>query len=174
MSSSGVLLALTLRAHLAQRFGPPLDRSVSSLSRPRFCSPDRPTAMLTIPTRNAAANPLMTPITVPGSRPPLHHHAPIVTSKATRTKTIRDKITVPDILAIIAVSPSYTPCAPSTQDENDEYDVGDDVHQPAVRVHPVAHLWHHPLRTPRSEEHTSELQSRQYLVCRLLLEKKKQ
>src|SRR3712207_8761052 len=27
--------------------------------------------------------------------------------------------------------------------------------------------------THRSEEHTSELQSRQYLVCRLLLEKKK-
>src|SRR3712207_8195238 len=26
---------------------------------------------------------------------------------------------------------------------------------------------------PRSEEHTSELQSRQYLVCRLLLDKKK-
>src|SRR5947209_12610142 len=33
----------------------------------------------------------------------------------------------------------------------------------------------HPQRgflRPRSEEHTSELQSRQYLVCRLLLEKK--
>src|SRR3712207_7614212 len=28
-------------------------------------------------------------------------------------------------------------------------------------------------RCERSEEHTSELQSRQYLVCRLLLEKKK-
>src|SRR3712207_8155827 len=28
-------------------------------------------------------------------------------------------------------------------------------------------------RPGRSEEHTSELQSRQYLVCRLLLEKKK-
>src|SRR5437870_11100508 len=28
-------------------------------------------------------------------------------------------------------------------------------------------------RTPRSEEHTSELQSRGHLVCRLLLEKKK-
>src|SRR3712207_8837714 len=28
--------------------------------------------------------------------------------------------------------------------------------------------------TARSEEHTSELQSRQYLVCRLLLEKKTQ
>src|SRR3712207_7205312 len=41
--------------------------------------------------------------------------------------------------------------------------------------------WKHVLanrKTPklahfRSEEHTSELQSRQYLVCRLLLEKKK-
>src|SRR3712207_8566534 len=35
----------------------------------------------------------------------------------------------------------------------------------------------HPLQAAfiehRSEEHTSELQSRQYLVCRLLLEKKK-
>src|SRR3712207_7953851 len=30
-----------------------------------------------------------------------------------------------------------------------------------------------PHVTARSEEHTSELQSRQYLVCRLLLEKKK-
>src|SRR3712207_8622718 len=30
------------------------------------------------------------------------------------------------------------------------------------------------LTPSRSEEHTSELQSRQYLVCRLLLEKKKQ
>src|SRR3712207_7355845 len=29
------------------------------------------------------------------------------------------------------------------------------------------------LQMPRSEEHTSELKSRQYLVCRLLLEKKK-
>src|SRR3712207_8558617 len=32
----------------------------------------------------------------------------------------------------------------------------------------------HPVASgTRSEEHTSELQSRQYLVCRLLLEKKK-
>src|SRR3712207_8220686 len=31
-----------------------------------------------------------------------------------------------------------------------------------------------PIAKARSEEHTSELQSRQYLVCRLLLEKKKQ
>src|SRR3712207_7492013 len=37
--------------------------------------------------------------------------------------------------------------------------------------------WYHRVAmasgTSRSEEHTSELQSRQYLVCRLLLEKKK-
>src|SRR3712207_8894987 len=32
---------------------------------------------------------------------------------------------------------------------------------------------HHVWLQARSEEHTSELQSRQYLVCRLLLEKKK-
>src|SRR5258707_11391057 len=44
---------------------------------------------------------------------------------------------------------------------------------------PAWTTWHRPRRPPscwracRSEEHTSELQSRQYLVCRLLLEKKK-
>src|SRR3712207_7268377 len=37
----------------------------------------------------------------------------------------------------------------------------------------AAHRAHSRAITPRSEEHTSELQSRQYLVCRLLLEKKK-
>src|SRR3712207_7353370 len=54
-------------------------------------------------------------------------------------------------------------------------------------MHPTHHAWrvrqHWPdyharqggagIGTARSEEHTSELQSRQYLVCRLLLEKKK-
>src|SRR3712207_7110382 len=39
-------------------------------------------------------------------------------------------------------------------------------HPPAGRPRPAS-------RPARSEEHTSELQSRQYLVCRLLLEKKK-
>src|SRR3712207_7601040 len=46
---------------------------------------------------------------------------------------------------------------------------------PQVPPLPLRH--HHQsypcLRLSRSEEHTSELQSRQYLVCRLLLEKKK-
>src|SRR5258707_7846647 len=35
------------------------------------------------------------------------------------------------------------------------------------------HHYERDRRGIRSEEHTSELQSRQYLVCRLLLEKKK-
>src|SRR3989449_4066362 len=42
--------------------------------------------------------------------------------------------------------------------------------------HPVRHEQHFARprrRTQRSEEHTSELQSRLHLVCRLLLEKKK-
>src|SRR3712207_8007869 len=60
-------------------------------------------------------------------------------------------------------------------------------HTPQVRVHDTntssyrGRIWGgaptpptRPGPRPRSEEHTSELQSRQYLVCRLLLEKKKQ
>src|SRR3712207_7030823 len=42
-----------------------------------------------------------------------------------------------------------------------------------VRGAPGAACRRPPRRAARSEEHTSELQSRQYLVCRLLLEKKK-
>src|SRR3712207_6866159 len=45
----------------------------------------------------------------------------------------------------------------------------DEVHRVAAQVD----RRRHPVRRRRSEEHTSELQSRQYLVCRLLLEKKK-
>src|SRR3712207_8511428 len=55
----------------------------------------------------------------------------------------------------------------------------------AIPIHRASHRrdaeHHGPRSAPisthddlRSEEHTSELQSRQYLVCRLLLEKKKQ
>src|SRR5438445_9441836 len=39
--------------------------------------------------------------------------------------------------------------------------------------HRVPHRENRGAAGGRSEEHTSELQSRQYLVCRLLLEKKK-
>src|SRR3712207_8743503 len=61
---------------------------------------------------------------------------------------------------------------------------GRQVHQRAGRNTPVAvgepvaqlaveQVHRGVLAGLRSEEHTSELQSRQYLVCRLLLEKKK-
>src|SRR2546425_4563542 len=43
--------------------------------------------------------------------------------------------------------------------------------QPAARDQGTHHR--RPVVPPRSEEHTSELQSLAYLVCRLLLEKKK-
>src|SRR5690606_41419281 len=43
----------------------------------------------------------------------------------------------------------------------------------AARYGQLALLWIDEQATPRSEEHTSELQSREKLVCRLLLEKKK-
>src|SRR5437762_9066461 len=44
-----------------------------------------------------------------------------------------------------------------------------DVHVESGRADQLALVW-----DSRSEEHTSELQSPMYLVCRLLLEKKKQ
>src|SRR3712207_7950672 len=49
--------------------------------------------------------------------------------------------------------------------------VGVPPRQPAELVEQVGGV--PPPAVARSEEHTSELQSRQYLVCRLLLEKKK-
>src|SRR3712207_9085828 len=49
--------------------------------------------------------------------------------------------------------------------ELDDVRVGVDLFVVDVEVQPCS--------SRRSEEHTSELQSRQYLVCRLLLEKKK-
>src|SRR2546425_3809705 len=44
---------------------------------------------------------------------------------------------------------------------------------PHTRSRPGPHQRDHSAGDPRSEEHTSELQSLAYLVCRLLLEKKK-
>src|SRR3712207_8560710 len=66
-----------------------------------------------------------------------------------------------DALPISARSPTTrtttgTPTTPTTASRT-----ASSGHDPALAVR-------------RSEEHTSELQSRQYLVCRLLLEKKKQ
>src|SRR5258707_2441323 len=44
----------------------------------------------------------------------------------------------------------------------------------AALLDPAERADRRPVCRGRSEEHTSELQSRQYLVCRLLLEKKKE
>src|SRR5690606_41326347 len=44
---------------------------------------------------------------------------------------------------------------------------------PPRRTRPAASARRRPWKYRRSEEHTSELQSRENLVCRLLLEKKK-
>src|SRR3712207_7710107 len=51
-------------------------------------------------------------------------------------------------------------------------DGGADLEGPAVGLAGDVPQPAHGLQQERSEEHTSELQSRQYLVCRLLLEKK--
>src|SRR2546425_7721809 len=56
-----------------------------------------------------------------------------------------------------------------------ERTVGGGVSHQSPHVHAAAARAHEDRRLPggRSEEHTSELQSLAYLVCRLLLEKKK-
>src|SRR3712207_8630021 len=46
------------------------------------------------------------------------------------------------------------------------------VRRSSTMTHPASTSGPMSWPTTRSEEHTSELQSRQYLVCRLLLEKK--
>src|SRR2546429_3170847 len=50
---------------------------------------------------------------------------------------------------------------------------GDAAPRSGSRIRPRGHARQPILRAARSEEHTSELQSRLHLVCRLLLEKKK-
>src|SRR3712207_9261927 len=57
--------------------------------------------------------------------------------------------------------------------ERQERDCDDDCRRPSAAQRAPAPPPMPPPGTGRSEEHTSELQSRQYLVCRLLLEKKK-
>src|SRR3712207_8205024 len=63
--------------------------------------------------------------------------------------------------------PRYVPVHNDAKEGDPEFLVGD---PPDTRAVGRGEVWTRPDR--RSEEHTSELQSRQYLVCRLLLEKK--
>src|SRR3712207_8382734 len=57
-------------------------------------------------------------------------------------------------------------------DPADERAEAQEDEQPRCQDHPLTVTG--AAAASRSEEHTSELQSRQYLVCRLLLEKKKE
>src|ERR1017187_2346136 len=53
-----------------------------------------------------------------------------------------------------------------------EFSVGGLAYRPLAAIaHEVKAMGFNSVRIPRSEEHTSELQSPMYLVCRLLLEK---
>src|SRR3712207_6846323 len=61
--------------------------------------------------------------------------------------------------------------ASSLRRQEDVLDVGERVQRIRPELAAETRLLH-PAERRRSEEHTSELQSRQYLVCRLLLEKK--
>src|SRR5437879_7811727 len=62
--------------------------------------------------------------------------------------------------------PRFHACCPNCgSDSNSTCEVRDRTISPP----PMTRNWH----VERSEEHTSELQSPMYLVCRLLLEKKK-
>src|SRR3712207_8113804 len=70
----------------------------------------------------------------------------------------------------------YTTLFRSLDGQRNAIQLADDVrHQGGLRARQLEAAAHRagPLDEQRSEEHTSELQSRQYLVCRLLLEKKK-
>src|SRR5690349_22586109 len=73
-----------------------------------------------------------------------------------------------------------TPATPAYWKTNPAWGNADDVNRvvlPTVTFHDRMSLYYGDTKVdfewPRSEEHTSELQSRRDLVCRLLLEKKK-
>src|SRR3712207_8560044 len=90
-------------------------------------------------------------------RPPMSTLFPYTT--LFRSREIVAAAASPTIVGSERYGVTLGPCAlPSVQDVD-----GDFLDAPVLGC-PEA---------PRSEEHTSELQSRQYLVCRLLLEKKK-
>src|SRR3712207_7377950 len=57
-------------------------------------------------------------------------------------------------------------------DAPEPVDAGDRVERASAQLRPLEVRAGEGRAGERSEEHTSELQSRQYLVCRLLLEKK--
>src|SRR5947209_14987195 len=78
------------------------------------------------------------------------------------SKLSKDLQSLPSTSSVNVIVQYYTP--PSTTDANAAKSVGANNGKALGLIKGNKY---------RSEEHTSELQSRQYLVCRLLLEKKK-
>src|SRR5436305_11037326 len=89
-----------------------------------------------------------------------------VSSVVERSSSSRDRLQPPDlVLAQLAPLTRLQLRVPDGADRH-TFERG---HRVTDRV---AHLSHLTISSFRSEEHTSELQSRPHLVCRLLLEKK--
>src|SRR2546422_3602343 len=86
-----------------------------------------------------------------------------------RVWEIDARLTSPGIYSLLVDGVSYVATV-AEHDGSCLVDVGGETHAVRVEEHT-----RYVIRTRgRSEEHTSELQSRLHLVCRLLLEKKKQ
>src|SRR3712207_7082488 len=88
-------------------------------------------------------------------RPPRSTLFPYTTLFRSEAARRLDRLDAAVVRAVLAPAQRQRAAGP-------QVDLGTGVAEPAAEV------------LGRSEEHTSELQSRQYLVCRLLLEKKKQ
>src|SRR3712207_7261012 len=71
-----------------------------------------------------------------------------------------------------AAAPGFSLPTPSRFQASKTHDSNRERQQAEQPPDPLHRGLRHPSEGRRSEEHTSELQSRQYLVCRLLLEKK--
>src|SRR3712207_6957758 len=100
----------------------------------------------------------------------LPHHQPLVVAEqfATLTAFAPGRVDLG-----LGRSPGFTPPVRRALRET-ERDFAADLAELRAYLTGTAEITLRPQPAgPRSEEHTSELQSRQYLVCRLLLEKKK-
>src|SRR5690625_4633559 len=110
--------------------------------------------------------------------PPLLEQAPPLSASVTRPIPGSRKVFVtgsrPDLrvpMREIVLSPTPAAYGGGTNPPLTVYDTSGPYTDPGADIDLAAGLA--PLRAARSEEHTSELQSRGHLVCRPLLEKKK-
>src|SRR5207249_11790922 len=96
------------------------------------------------------------------------HHPNLHSFPTRRSSDLPDEVERPEEV-------TQLPATSAGQRDVQKHESGDDVQsQPPLRLRTAARINHLRGERPvRSEEHTSELQSRFDLVCRLLLEKKK-